>query len=382
MTRTTRIATTLAVAATAAATLFLGSCGTEQTQSDSNKETGRQSIIILAVDGLGTEALGCYGGEAATPNIDAFAGQSVLFTQAWTQAPSSPSAMASILTGLYPTTHGLVEAGDILVDDAATLAERLSAAGFATAAFVHGAAGDDPRGLNQGFAQYTPTADPATDGLNWLEQQGSGAVFLLLQPESTDAGIGSVLDALAASGRMASSSVVLVSTTGPTGGFEGPSLSPVVTRVPMMIHQPGGAGKTVDTIVETLDLMPTLLEAVGTAGPQGLQGGSLSAIINGTSNPPYIAFSEYPVGDGLTSVVMNGMQLVAAGESRALYDLAADPTAQTDLAEQFPERVKVLEEHREAWSKMVAAASLDPERRSEDLDDETLDQLRSLGYIQ
>ena len=39
-------------------------------------------------------------------------------------------------------------------------------------------------------------------------------------------------------------------------------------------------------------------------------------------------------------------------------------------------------DHLDAWRKMTAAASLDPERRIEELDDDTLDQLKSLGYIQ
>ena len=43
----------------------------------------------------------------------------------------------------------------------------------------------------------------------------------------------------------------------------------------------------------------------------------------------------------------------------------------------------MLERHLEAWGKMIAAASLDPELRTEEeLDDATLEQLKSLGYIQ
>ena len=84
--------------------------------------------------------------------------------------------------------------------------------------------------------------------------------------------------------------------------------------------------------------------------------------------------------------MLAGYQLVRSLEfpeiASELFYLPDDPTATIDLAEQFPDRVEVLEGHIEAWSKMVSAASFDPERRTEELDDETLEKLKSLGYIQ
>jgi hypothetical protein len=65
----------------------------------------------------------------------------------------------------------------------------------------------------------------------------------------------------------------------------------------------------------------------------------------------------------------------------ALYDLAADPAELTDIAGANADKVAVMERHLEAWGKMVAAVSLDPElRTAEELDDATLDQLRSGVY--
>ncbi|RLE20659.1 MAG: hypothetical protein DRJ65_17750, partial [Acidobacteria bacterium] len=201
-----------------------------------------------------------------------------------------------------------------------------------------------------------------------------------------DAAIGEFIEKLRSSGRLDTSTLVLVGTSGfalsEHGDLINNSLYPAVTRVPLMIRMPSVQATTIDTVVEVLDLMPTLIAFAGAITPDGLQGSSLMPIIGGTSNPPYIAFSESDMAGGMTSVVMNGMQLVTIGDQVSLFDLNADPMALADLAQEVPERADVLSEHLGAWSKMVSAVSLDPKRKTEDLDDDTLDQLRSLGYIQ
>ena len=53
-----------------------------------------------------------------------------------------------------------------------------------------------------------------------------------------------------------------------------------------------------------------------------------------------------------------------------------------DFAEGDARRVEVLTSYLGAWEKMIAAGSLDPDRRIEDLDDATLEKLRGIGYIQ
>jgi hypothetical protein len=53
------------------------------------------------------------------------------------------------------------------------------------------------------------------------------------------------------------------------------------------------------------------------------------------------------------------------------------------LSETEADKLAVMVRHLQAWEKMVSVASLDPELRTEeDLDEETLKQLKSLGYIQ
>lgn len=439
MTRKTTFAALFTISMLILAMLLSGSCGGDGDHKATEQKFPARSVIILAVDGLRADSLGCYGGAASTPVLDALAGESVRFDQSWAQAPALQASLASLLTGLYPTTHGLVESGDHLVPEANTLAESLSTAGLKTAAFIQGAKGGGSFGLDQGFGQYTVGPKPGLEGLSWLDEHAEEDVFLLVagwsagRLESTDAdselkapegfaqrlqqaltsetpvtlneedlnfawaayaahitridaAIGAFIETLRTSGRLDTSTLVLVGTSGfalsEHGDLINNSLYPAVTRVPLMIRMPGAPAKIIDTVVEVLDLMPTLIEVADAINPGGLQGSSLMSIIGGTSNPPYIAFSESDQGGGMTSVVMNGMQLVTTGDQASLFDLNADPMALTDLAQDFPERANVLSEHLGAWSKMVAATSLDPERKIEDLDDDTLDQLRSLGYIQ
>jgi len=63
-------------------------------------EPGRPNVLLIVADDLGYSDLGCYGGEIATPNLDALAKAGVQFTQFYNTARCWPSR-ASILTGYY-----------------------------------------------------------------------------------------------------------------------------------------------------------------------------------------------------------------------------------------------------------------------------------------
>jgi len=114
------------------------------------------NVVLVTLDTTRADRIGCYGySSAETPNIDALAANGVLFEQAVTCATSTLPAHATILTGLTPHRHGAHENGrHRLATDHATLAERLQAAGYTTAAFVSSFVLDARYGLNQGFEVY------------------------------------------------------------------------------------------------------------------------------------------------------------------------------------------------------------------------------------
>ena len=72
-----------------------------------------------------------------------------------------------------------------------------------------------------------------------------------------------------------------------------------------------------------------------------------------------------------------------AGEGAEIFNLRVDPLQLDNLAETEADKLAVMVRHLQAWEKMVSVTSLDPELRTEeDLDEDTLKQLKSLGYIQ
>ena len=117
----------------------------------------------------------------------------------------------------------------------------------------------------------------------------------------------------------------------------------------------------------------------------GAQGSSLLPILGGTGQPPYVAFAESPQFGGQRFVALGGMGMVSgiAGDSGEIYNLGTDPLQLDNLSGSEAEKLAVMIRHLEAWEKMVSVASLDPELRTEEeLDEDTLKQLKSLGYIQ
>ena len=114
-----------------------------------------RNILLVTIDTLRTDALGSYGGKAATPNLDALAAHGARFTFAHAHAVVTLVSHASILTGTYPYEHGIRDnTGYRLRPNAQTMATRLKSDGFATGAFVGGFPLDRRFGLTPGFDVY------------------------------------------------------------------------------------------------------------------------------------------------------------------------------------------------------------------------------------
>jgi arylsulfatase A-like enzyme len=126
------------------------------------------NIIVLLVDALRADRLGCYGYKRQTsPVLDALASRSVLFKQCYTQAQYTSASVASLFTGRYPLSHGYMNATYILEHDNTTMAEILRGHGYRTAAFVSNSSVGKRYGMDQGFDRFVElfsetTAAPAT----------------------------------------------------------------------------------------------------------------------------------------------------------------------------------------------------------------------------
>jgi arylsulfatase A-like enzyme len=159
---------------------------------------GRQGpphLLLLSIDTLRADHLGCYGYERATsPELDRFAARSVRYENASAPTPWTLPSHVAMLSGRHPYEVGIVDYRSSIPEDVPLLAESLRGAGYRTAAFVDSAPGGllgAEHGFLRGFERYqhAPHAGPAhyrydmavtvDAALGWLEQRDPEAPFFL-----------------------------------------------------------------------------------------------------------------------------------------------------------------------------------------------------------
>ncbi len=87
----------------------------------------RPNLLFMFTDQQRSDTLGCYGNRVIqTPNLDALAEQSFVFENAYVSQPVCTPSRATIMTGLYPHTHGAVENNVPLDSNVKTIAEMVS----------------------------------------------------------------------------------------------------------------------------------------------------------------------------------------------------------------------------------------------------------------
>lgn len=142
------------------------------------------SFAVVWADSLRARSLSCCGSERATsPYVDGlFGSQGLVFDHAIAQAADTRASTMSLFVSMYPSAHRVVSESAALSREAITLAEAMSSAGYATAAFVEGGELAAELGFGRGFDVYyeEPESDPwHTEGhstalfgrmLEWLER--------------------------------------------------------------------------------------------------------------------------------------------------------------------------------------------------------------------
>lgn len=155
------------------------------------------NVVIITVDTLRADRVGAYGSEsAATPSIDRLAARGVRFERAYAPFPKTNPSLCSLMTGRYPSAHGVRRNGAHLPETELTMAELLDAAGYETVAFISNHVMHSRYGLAQGFRIYNedlPDPIPTRDSmertagslvdavLGWARgpERGGGAPLLL-----------------------------------------------------------------------------------------------------------------------------------------------------------------------------------------------------------
>lgn len=127
----------------------------------------RPSILVYMIDTLRAREIGAYGADVTqTPAMDAFAAESVLFENARTPSSWTRPAVASLLTGLPPSVHGIETFHDVLSycgSSLERLPELLRAQGYSTGAVVANPQVDPIFGFEPGFDTFEALYEARTD---------------------------------------------------------------------------------------------------------------------------------------------------------------------------------------------------------------------------
>jgi arylsulfatase A-like enzyme len=422
------------------------------------------NIVLLVVDCLRADRIGAGSAHprAVATHLDRLVREGTTFRHAFAQSSWTRPSVPTLLTGLYPSEHGLGAfleeegrvTGGTLSPSAVTIAEALRALGYSTALFGEQNQLAPKFGLDQGFDAYDHRGSRAPrihervlawlDGeraagaakpffaylhyleLHWpycapppargvftagyrgrplcddwrrlREEIRSGAVVLTAEEIEAmkaqydeelyglDGHVGELFAALGERGLWDDTLVVLTSDHGEEffehGGMaHGTSLYDELIHVPLVIKPPASwnapAGAATDALAESRDLFPTLLEAAGASLKDDTARRSLLPWVRGTAGDPR-EFVVAELGDTLAVRTLGHKLIVERGGESRLYDLASDPAETRDLASQEPEVVARLEGHLRRWR---AALQPIPAGAAETLDDETVEGLRGLGYL-
>jgi hypothetical protein len=121
--------------------------------SCSGAEPSRPNVLLITVDTLRADRLGCYGyARETSPRLDELAKEAVVFDRASTPRAKTTPAIASLLTGVYPHEHGVRDLAQPLGSDVGMLQEELAQAGYRTGAIVgNWVLGNERSGLARGF---------------------------------------------------------------------------------------------------------------------------------------------------------------------------------------------------------------------------------------
>ncbi len=399
------------------------------------------NVVLITIDTLRADHLGCYGyKQIKTPNIDGLAADSARFERAFTVVPVTLPSHTAMMTGTYPMLSGMHDfSGNKLSPLQPTLASVLKKEGYLTGAVIGAAVLDSRFGLNQGFDFYYDHFDfsrldeanldemerpgnlVADTTLDWLAKNSQKKFFLWMHlydphapykpPEPyltayasqpydgeiafADEQVGRLIKFLKDKGIYQNTVIVLAGDHGESLGEHGEKthgffIYNATMHVPLIIKLPDGvSARTIADPVSLVDLMPTVLGAVGLQIPTEVQGRNLLPQIHANKDRD-VSVDSARVLYGETFMPrlhFNWSELRGAENTKyhfidaprpELYDLAKDPGEVQNL---FADKKAVAGEMRAKLVDMIRDYSAGKEMAEKTgLDPALMERLKSLGY--
>jgi len=382
------------------------------------------NLLLITLDTTRADRLGCYGNrEIRTPNLDSLAERGVLFTDVTAVSPTTMPTHASVMTGLYPSEHGVRANGLYpMGEEVHTLAEVLQEVGYRTGAVVSAYVLDSHYGLAQGFDSYDDDFSGATAvtdryyleyqasettarALSWLEDAGKEPYFLWVhyfdphndyKPPApydreyalnlydgeiayVDASLGPLLEKVERERTL----IAVVGDHGEGLGAHDEATHGYLAydstlRVPWILTAEGGleGGLRCVRTVSQVDVAPLLLSLLGQVGLRSSDLLDASA----AERPIYFESLNGTLTYGWEPIygVVVGTDKYIHGSKPELFDRARDPDERINLFEAGTarvERYRALIE--EAFRKDLETTPLP----TVELDDEELRRLQALGYF-
>jgi arylsulfatase A-like enzyme/tetratricopeptide (TPR) repeat protein len=398
------------------------------------KRDDRLNVLLVTLDTTRADRLGCYGYTGGkTPNLDALAAAGVLFRNAYSQVPLTLPSHCSIMTGMTPVSHGVHNNGSyVLAPERTTLAERLKARGFRTAAIVASFSVDSRFGLDQGFDLYDDSFEAGLPfkPLNserrgdtvaalfaaWLDGRADEPFFawvhffdphLPYRPPAPydrefssnpydgeiafmDEAVGAVVGKLREKNLLGRTLVVLAGDHGEAFGEKvemghGVFLYDGTLKVPLILYAPGHlpAGRVVPSRVRLTDIVPTVLDMVNLPVPDEVEGQSLIPMAGGKKGKDRETYIEtfYPRENygwsELTGFISGDWKYVRAPKPE-LYNLKTDPGEARNEAGSAGDVAAAVGRRLEAFVRKSAGVAPGSGRALTAVEQE---RLRSLGYV-
>jgi len=398
-------------------------------QPISARAANSPNIVLITLDSVRADRMTFLGSKAKlTSNLDSISAESMIFEQAYSQAPLTIVSHATILSGTYPQTHSMNEFGSRLATTLPFVPDVLYGHGYHTAAFV-GSISLDPKngfaaGFDRGFGIYDagfrqpdigpgnggPVARPAsqvvTRAITWLAHQARGPFFLwvnLNDPnvvssdasydtavKATDLAIGKLVAALRTNKVYDEALILIAADHGESLGAHGEDAHGIflydeTIHVPLLLKLPKNqnAGKRIHSRVSLVDLAPTLLEIASLPVPSQMQGQSLMRIAKGSSNADQASYAvtDFPARSFGWSALESwraGKYLYIRAPRPELYDQTADPDATRNLSQSSKATIDTLAAQLDGFDRRFSGAA---NAKGPELSSSEMQKLASLGYV-